>query len=94
MFAENVWAEMKVVKQPQIYHLKPFSFPTRAQDLKWKQTFFMPFKRQFLLKIQTALALASGYDRSKKKKSTLKKNKKKERALKKRKSFKTLSLVI
>ena len=41
--AENFWTEMKVVKQPQIYHLKPFGFSTRAQDLKWKQTFFYVF---------------------------------------------------
>ena len=68
MFAENVWAEMKVVKQPQIYHLKPFSFSTRSQDLKWNQTFFLCFsKDSSFLKYKPALALASGYDRSKKK---------------------------
>ena len=66
--AENLWAETKVVKHPQIYHLKPFSFSTRAQDLKWKQNFFSCFlKDSSLLKYKPGLALASGYDRSKKK---------------------------
>ena len=39
---ENFWAEMKVVTHRFII-LKPFSFSTRAQDLKLKQTFFMFF---------------------------------------------------
>ena len=39
---ENSWAEMKVVTHRFII-LKPFSFSTRAQDLKLKQTFVMFF---------------------------------------------------
>ena len=39
---ENFWAEMKVVTQRFII-LKPFSFSTRAEDLKLKQTFFYVF---------------------------------------------------
>ena len=60
-----------------------------------KTNFFLCFlKDNSFLKYKPALTLASGYDRFKKKKRTLKKNKEKETALKKRKSFKTLSLVI
>ena len=42
---ENFWAEMKVVAHRFII-LKPFSFPTRAEDLKLKQTFLCFFRRQ------------------------------------------------
>ena len=49
-----------------------------------KTDFFLCFlKDSSFLKYKPPLVLASGYDRSKKKKSTLKKNKEKERALKK-----------
>ena len=49
-----------------------------------KTDFFLCFlKDSSFLKYKPPLALASGYHRSKKKKSTLKKNKEKERALKK-----------
>ena len=39
---ENFWAEMKVVTHRFII-LNPFSFSTRAEDLKLKQTFFYVF---------------------------------------------------
>ena len=79
MFAENFSFEMKVVKQPQIYHLKPFSFSTRAQDLNWKQTFFLCFlKDSSFLKYKPAFALYSGYDHSKKKNVPLKRIKRKK----------------
>ena len=45
---ENFLAEMKVVTHRFII-LKPFSFSTRPQDLKLKQTFFYVFFRRQLL---------------------------------------------
>ena len=71
---ENVWAEMKVVKHRQNYHFKTIYFLYAGSRFEMKTNFFLCFlKDSYFLKYKPALALASGYDRSKKKKKYLKK---------------------